>query len=148
MRKLLNNENGLTLIEVLASIVLLSIIIVSFLSLFPQISNFNESTEKNLQAAAVAKEVRVLVKEESTNPHPQKFSFTNDRTGPNNGLYSYEGQHNEFPVLIEVDENPFNTNGNRQNLYKFKVTILNDENRQLSETYGFIVHSLNKIGEQ
>lgn len=144
MQKLLKNEKGLTLIEVLASIVLLSIVIVSFLSLFPQISNFNESTEENLQAAAVAKEVRVLVKESSTNQHPQEFSFTNERTGPYNGVYIYEGQHNEFHVVIEVDENPFNMNGNIQNLYKFKVTIQNDENRPLSKTYGFIVQSLNK----
>ncbi|MFX3674582.1 MAG: prepilin-type N-terminal cleavage/methylation domain-containing protein [Paenisporosarcina sp.] len=144
MQKLSENEKGLTLIEVLAAIVLLSIVIVSFLSLFPQISSFNKTTEENLQAAAVAKEVKVLVKEEGTDPHPKEFSFTNERTGPSNGLYTYEGQHNEFHVVIEVDENPFNKNVNVQNLYKFKVTILNDDNRPLSVTYGFVAQSLNK----
>lgn len=145
MKKLPGNEKGLTLIEVLASIALLSIVIVSFLSLFPQITNFNDSTEKNLQAAAVAKEVRVLVKEEATIPHHQNFSFTYERTGPSNEKYMYKGQHNQFQVLLEIDENPFNQGRSMQNLYKFKVTILNDENNQLSITYGFISQNLNPI---
>lgn len=142
MKKLPGNEKGLTLIEVLASIVLLSIVIVSFLSLFPQITNFNDSTEKNLQAAAVAKEIRVLVKEEAMIPHPQKFTFTNERNGPSSEVYMYKGQHNSFQVLLEVDENPYR---NTQHLYKFKVIILNDENHQLSITYGFISQNLNPI---
>ncbi len=147
MKKLFGNQRGLTLIEVLASIVLLSIVIVSFLSLFPQITHFNNSTEENLQAAAVAKEIRVLVKEEAMIliPHPPNFSFTNERQGPFNHVYIYKGQHNRFQVLLEVDENPYNQNRNIQNLYKFKVTISNDENHQLSVTYGFISQNLNPI---
>ena len=137
------NEKGLTLIEVLASIVLLSIVIVSFLSLFPQITNFNKSTEENLQAAATAKEVRVLVKEEieSMDSFPSKLSFTNERTYSDE-VYSYRGKYNEFEVLIEVQDKPFVGNEPQpnkiRNLYKYKVSIGESDTRILSTTYGFI----------
>lgn len=143
MQKSIENQNGLTLIEVLASIVILSIVIVSFLSLFPQITNFNKTTEVNLQAAAIAKEVRVLVKEEieSINIFPSKLSFTNERTIMD-GVYSYSGKYNEFEVLIEVQEHPFvgdeSQKNDSRNLYKYKVSVGNSETRVLSKTFGFI----------
>ncbi len=144
MQKTIKNEQGLTLIEVLASIVLLSIIIVSFLSLFPQISNFNKSTEENLQAAATAKEVRVLVKEEieSMDSFPSKLSFTNERI-LNDGFYSYIGKYNDFEVVIELQDQPFVGDEPQQNktrkLYKYKVSIGESDTRILSTTYGFII---------
>lgn len=143
MQKSIKNQQGLTLIEVLASIVLLSIVIVSFLSLFPQITNFNKSTEENLQAAATAKEVRVLVKKEITsmNPIPNKLSFTNERTLYDDA-YSYNGKYNDFEVVIELQTQPFVGNEDRPNevrkIYKYKVSIKNNENQLLSKTYGFI----------
>lgn len=143
MQKFIKNEQGLTLIEVLASIVLLSIVIVSFLSLFPQITNFNKSTEENLQAAATAKEVRVLVKEEieSMDSFPSKLSFTNERTYSDE-VYSYRGKYNDFEVVIELQDQPFVGDEPLKNeirkLYKFKVSIGNTDTRILSKTYGFI----------
>ncbi len=144
MQKTIKNEQGLTLIEVLASIVLLSIVIVSFLSLFPQITNFNKSTEENLQAAATAKEVRVLVKEEieSMDSFPSKLSFTNERI-LNDGFYSYIGKYNDFEVVIELQDQPFVGDEPQQNktrkLYKYKVSIGESDTRILSTTYGFII---------
>lgn len=143
MQKSIKNEQGLTLIEVLASIVLLSIVIVSFLSLFPQITNFNKSTEENLQAAATAKEVRVLVKEEieSLNNFPIKLAFTNERT-LDDGVYSYRGKYNDFEVVIEVQDQPFvgdePLKNEIRNLYKYKVSVGHGDTRILSKTYGFI----------
>ena len=143
MQKSIKNEQGLTLIEVLASIVLLSIVIVFFLSLFPQIINFNKSTEENLQAAATAKEVRVLVKEEleSMDTFPSKLSFTNERT-LDDGVYSYNGKYNDFEVVIELHDQPFVGDEPQKNeirkLYKFKVSIEHSDTRILSKTYGFI----------
>lgn len=137
------SEKGLTLIEVLASIVLLSIVIVSFLSLFPQITNFNKSTEENLQAAATAKEVRVLVKQEieSLDSFPSNLSFTNERT-LNNDVYLYKGKYNDFEVFIEVHDQPFvgdePLRNEIRNLYKYKVSVGHSNTRILSTTYGFI----------
>ncbi|MEK4486618.1 type II secretion system protein [Psychrobacillus sp. FSL H8-0484] len=58
----IKNKNGFTLIEILASVVLLTIVISMFLSIFPQMANMNNRTGDNLDAANVGKELLVLVK--------------------------------------------------------------------------------------
>lgn len=140
MEKLPGNEKGLTLIEVLASIVLLSIVIVSFLSLFPQITNFNDSTEENLQAAAVAKEVRVLVKEEGMDiSTPQKTSFLSNETLTNlDDTILHKGEYNDFSVEVTIWKNKKYTSEVYEDLYQMKVSILNENNNEISYTYGYI----------
>lgn len=135
------NEKGLTLIEVLASIVLLYIVIVSFLSLFPQITLFNNVTEKNLQAAAVAKEVRVLVKEQdidfSTPTLNGKLSSLSPTTTENDIVFT--GLYNSFYVNIIIDKSKIEVSGEVQDLYQMKISVMNDTNKEISYTYGYIV---------
>lgn len=135
------NEKGLTLIEVLASIVLLSIVIVSFLSLFPQITLFNNVTEKNLQAAAVAKEVRVLVKEQdidfSTPTLNGKLSSLSPTTTENDIVFT--GLYNSFYVNIIIDKSKKEVSGEVQDLYQMKISVMNGSNKEISYTYGYIV---------
>lgn len=45
-----NNDKGLTLVEILASLVILGIVFVGFMTVFPQMTNFNEKTETKLLA--------------------------------------------------------------------------------------------------
>ncbi|PLS01316.1 type II secretion system protein [Neobacillus cucumis] len=54
MRKYLSTEKGLTLIEILVSIVILSIIVVSFLSMFVQSSRSNNFSKRIVDATYVA----------------------------------------------------------------------------------------------
>jgi len=140
MKKLPENEKGLTLIEVMASIVLLSIVIVSFLSLFPQITNFNDSTEKNLQAAAVAKEIRVLVKEEKIDiSNPQKTTFLiNETVTEMNDTILHKGEYNNFSVEVTIWKNEKYSSTVYEDLYQMKVSILNENNNEISYTYGYI----------
>lgn len=56
------NMNGFTLLEVLASIVILSIVVVTFLSFFPQMDLINKNTKDNLDSVAVAKELLAELK--------------------------------------------------------------------------------------
>lgn len=141
MTKFPINEKGLTLIEVLASIVLLSIVIVSFLSLFPQITQFNNVTERNLQAAAVAKEIRVLVKEQDidfiTPTLKGRLSSLTPTTTEND--ISFTGIYNSFPVNIIINKSKKEVSGVVQDLYQMKISVMNDTNKEISFTYGYLV---------
>lgn len=52
----LKNEKGLTLIEVLAALVILSIVLVGIMTVFPQMTLFNAKTEAKLNTMNLARE--------------------------------------------------------------------------------------------
>lgn len=57
MRKCLNsNEKGLTLVEVLAALVILGILFVGIMTIFPQMTLFNEKTEAKLDTMNLARQ--------------------------------------------------------------------------------------------
>lgn len=49
-----NREKGMTLVEVLASLVLLSIIIISFLAIFPTVAKQNKASDEVMDATYIA----------------------------------------------------------------------------------------------
>lgn len=51
-----NNEKGLTLVEVLAAIVILSILFVGIMTIFPQMTLFNAKTEAKLDTMNLARQ--------------------------------------------------------------------------------------------
>lgn len=55
---MIKNEKGLTLVEILASIVILSIVLTSFYGLFIQSAKFTKVNEDNLVASNLANQVR------------------------------------------------------------------------------------------
>jgi prepilin-type N-terminal cleavage/methylation domain-containing protein len=142
MTKFPVNEKGLTLIEVLASIVLLSVVIVSFLSLFPQITQFNNVTEKNLQAAAVAKEVRVLVKDQEIDFMTPTLLGKLSTLTPSitEDDITFTGIYNSFTVNIIIDKSK-EVSGEVQDLFQMKISVMNDANKEISYTYGYIVNT-------
>lgn len=57
MRKCLNsNEKGLTLVEILAALVILGILFVGIMTIFPQMTLFNEKTEAKLDTMNLARQ--------------------------------------------------------------------------------------------
>ena len=57
----LRNEKGFTLVEILAALTILGIVFISFMTIFPQMSNMNERTETKLITMNLAKkELREL----------------------------------------------------------------------------------------
>ena len=57
--KLVRNEKGVTLIEVLATVVILSIILVSVMNFFPQVGLINNVNGEKSQAISTAKQVLI-----------------------------------------------------------------------------------------
>lgn len=54
--KLVHNEKGLTLVEILAAVVILSIIFVGIMTIFPQMTHFNAKTEAKLNTMNLARQ--------------------------------------------------------------------------------------------
>ena len=57
----LKNENGLTLVETIAGVVLISVVLVSFFQFFTKAATFNSVNNTNIQASNVAREYTVNV---------------------------------------------------------------------------------------
>ncbi|SER85729.1 hypothetical protein [Psychrobacillus sp. OK032] len=141
----IKNTEGLTLIEVLASIVLLSIVIISFISIFPQMTLMNTKTEDNLQAANVGKELLVELrnyKYDEFKPQVEHLLSTIEGLGQEPNTKIYIGQYKSadvkttYDVVITLYTTP-NVIGPIQTLFKFKIEIL-QENTVLTTTYGYI----------
>jgi len=57
MRKIKMGENGVTLVEILAALVLLSIVLIGFFSFFTQSATFTKHNKEKLTAVQIAEEV-------------------------------------------------------------------------------------------
>lgn len=97
------NEKGITLIELLASIVILSIVIIGFFSFFPQSILLSTKVEDKLIGLNVAEEVLNEYKE--TNSWKDVVSV-NHKQYYTNIVYIYEQSvFNLTPIRIEIYTN-------------------------------------------
>lgn len=124
----LNNQNGLTLIEVLLSITILSIVLTSFLSFFTDAFRFNSKNDDSIQAMNVAREQQALIKEkpwsEITNTYtPETDYYVQVVTLPN------------YDVKVSVKKDP-ETIVTYYNLHLVHIEVLKDE-KIISETFTY-----------
>lgn len=143
----LKNNKGLTLIEVLASIVILSIVIISFVALFPQMSLFNEKTEENLDAISIAKEVLVEMKSTKYTTIGRDIRIDSSVLAVNPGLSSDDtlvlsGEHREKYIEISIDKGETKYKGSGLNRHKMQINVYEKNRKQspLSTVYGFTLH--------
>lgn len=139
----LKNNRGYTLIEILASVVLLTVVLSMFLSIFPQMANTNNRTGDNLDAANVGKEVLVKMKK-ITYGAAIDISKLNDLpidnaknigTSPNTVI---EGDYKPFKVRMTIYPSAdANVQGTAQSLYLIKIEVMNGGNA-LTTTYGYL----------
>jgi len=138
----LNNTKGLTLIEVLASIVLLSIVIVSFMSLFPQMTLMNNKTEENLQSANVGKELQVELRsykyEQFESSVEQLISATQKvekEPVTNKNIKVYKGQYKNSDIVVTLYTDSI-VSGDIQSLYEFRIEV-KDGDKISTTIYGY-----------
>ncbi|RSL32377.1 prepilin-type N-terminal cleavage/methylation domain-containing protein [Salibacterium salarium] len=123
MKKNRCNQTGLTLIEVLASITILSIVTLTFLSFFSQSMIFSERTEDELTAVNAAEKVMNIVKN-----NPPAFEY------PEEVIVVNEKQY-----YTEVEKSPQNELGLRKVHVKiFTNPDYNSGSKPTSELYGYI----------
>ncbi|MBT2735786.1 prepilin-type N-terminal cleavage/methylation domain-containing protein [Bacillus sp. ISL-7] len=148
--KFIQNDKGVTLIEVLVSIVLLSIIFLSFMSFFPQMGLMNNQNQDKAKAINIAKEVLVnwqessdvkwfLVKTDqvigftSTDPKVAHTRFSYDPT-----YYYFETTKDNYDVNIKINRFP-ETSSRLSSINSIVVQLLDKKNRHVvSETFGYV----------
>lgn len=147
-----SNMEGFTLLEVLASIVILSIIIVSFLSLFPQMALFNNNTKDNLDSVAIAKELLVEMKpmeytdiifnSEVNLPTDSTSKLTVNTSRSSDAYLVLHGMYREKSIIVTINRNVELYNAENLNKHEMQIEVYDtdEDNNPSSTVYGFIRH--------
>ncbi|MFP5106506.1 type IV pilus modification PilV family protein [Neobacillus sp. C211] len=148
--KFIQNEKGVTLIEVLVSIVLLSIIFLSFMSFFPQMGLMNNQNQDKAKAINIAKEVLVNWQESSdvkwflvktdqvTGFTPTEPKVAYSRFAYDVNYYNFETTKDNYDVNIKINRFP-ETSSRLSSINSIVVQLLDKKNRHVvSETFGYV----------
>ncbi|MEH7112163.1 prepilin-type N-terminal cleavage/methylation domain-containing protein [Neobacillus niacini] len=141
--EILKGEKGVTLVEVLASITLLSIVLITLMNIFPQMGMMNNYNKMKTQGINTAKEV--LLKWQNDNDRLKLFFDTPDVsvipefkqiTG---NVYNFEYVNGDFIVRVDVNKN-FSKKSDIYNAHLIVVKLYNIEKPDtvVSETYGYV----------
>ena len=125
----IDNEKGLTLLEVLLSITLLSIVMITFLSFFTNAFRFNSINDDSIQAMNIAREQQALIKGKLWN---EITAFTFDNT---TGCYIQNTNEREYDIKMSIKKEP-ETIDSYRNLHLVHVEVTKD-GKPLSETYTY-----------
>ncbi len=88
------NEKGMSLVELLAAITILGIVIVTSMSLFPQMTKFNMKTENKLETMNEAR-----IKLEQVKENPQMLCSSDNVK--NNGIITFSQEDGDYKYEID-----------------------------------------------
>jgi len=142
----IKKEAGLTLVEVLAALVLLSIVFIGFMTIFPQMTSFNAKTGEKLETMNLAKIELINIKQSP--PRPEKFEVQKEG--------DYERYH-EMKDDYEIEIDCFKAEPNRADpdkteekycsesngsglLHKTHIKVTKQD-QLISETFGYVKFS-------
>jgi prepilin-type N-terminal cleavage/methylation domain-containing protein len=134
--KKLDNQRGLTLLEVLLSIVILTIVLTSFAGFFSQSALFVKKNEEKLSTSQTAQQVVNLIEVHISKSRLQTKTDCTDLDCELNkeAIEALSGQNINSTYTISA----IFTSG-EENLIKTKVTIFdNDDPESSSETFTYI----------
>ncbi|MGB6407875.1 MAG: prepilin-type N-terminal cleavage/methylation domain-containing protein, partial [Planococcus donghaensis] len=116
MKRLIKNERGISLVEILAAVVILGIVLVSVMTFFTQSAKFTASNHETLTAVQVGEEVVAKVRGVKSltelTVSPEKF------TG-NATKVTSTTLHPEFSITVEKTQGVVTSK-----LQKVKITVL------------------------
>jgi prepilin-type N-terminal cleavage/methylation domain-containing protein len=142
--KFCQNEKGVTLLEVLISIVILSIIFLSVMRFFPQMGFMNKQNAEKTQAINTAKEILI---DWQNSPHAKAFLVdpTNESLDdlPINkktegGYYYFYTAEGNFDVTIKIKITP-SKEAKFSKAHLIQIQLFNKRKNVVSETYGYIL---------
>jgi prepilin-type N-terminal cleavage/methylation domain-containing protein len=140
--EIIRNEKGVTLIEVLLSIVILSSILLTTMSFFPQMGLLNNQNQVKTQGINTAKEILLKWQNDSrldaffTNPDAGVISDYKPIAGDD---YNFETDEGEFFVNIKIKKTPSReSNIYNAHLIVIKLYKINKRDNIVSETYGYV----------
>ncbi|MCT2537941.1 type II secretion system GspH family protein [Aquibacillus koreensis] len=127
--KLLSSSKGLTLIEILASITILSIIVVTFLTFFIQSARTNTVSEDIMDATYVAQTQMEEIYNLSKSPYEDAItSLTSKGTHTeNNGIDKFQIVNETYKIQLQLKQ----TDTNLPNLKDVLVKVYDNSNGRL-----------------
>lgn len=134
-----DNESGLTLVEILAALVILGIVFIGFMTVFPQMNLFNQRTESKLVTMNLAKQELAELKEAPSRLAPERKQIT---VKAGDGYETYDLSRGAYKIQIDCYKTE-TTNitcseaTGKPALHKIHIRI--QENGKLtSETFGYL----------
>lgn len=127
----MTHEKGVTLIEVLLSITLLSIVIITFLSFFSNAFRFNTINDDSIQAMNIAREQQALIKKLSWSEITTEFTITPEYPD----YYIKKVNDDEYVIEIFIKKKKEAGDFYRE-LHQVHVQVTK-EGKLLSETYTY-----------
>ncbi|MDQ0975659.1 prepilin-type N-terminal cleavage/methylation domain-containing protein [Neobacillus niacini] len=153
--KFISNEKGVTLVEVIAAISLLSIVLIGIMGIFPQMGFINKHNEDKSQAINSAKQILNEWKSEDTvtgekvisalkkeTPTSIDWPIPPEVTTTSTTDTFYTFKKNDINSEIRIWKNPETGFGGENDLiktYKILVQVKNKRDTIIGETYGYIV---------
>lgn len=148
MRKLkqIINQDGITLLEVLLSIVILSLILVTILNVFPQMGFLNQQNETKLQGINTARQVLIQWQEKTEvknfllNPAINtKPAYLTDQ----GAYYVSETTRNNQKVIVKIakgsDLGENIPKASPTKVYQIHVQLQDIKNKIIGESFGYLV---------
>lgn len=138
MRSHKGNEKGMTLVEILAALVILGIVFIGFMTVFPQMTKFNEKTGTKLETMH---EARNLLHEFKTLYTYDEFTIDNGYSD-SNGMWiktkntDLENEKVEYKIRKTASLKAGNTT-EQSNLHLVEILIINND-KVKSKTFGYI----------
>ncbi|MBS4191477.1 prepilin-type N-terminal cleavage/methylation domain-containing protein [Bacillus sp. FJAT-49705] len=140
MKLITFNQKGITLLEVLLSILILSIILVTIMKFFPQMGLMNQKNVDKTEAINIAKEELIAWQK---NKEINSLLKLNSVELPSNitedaDYYYSEKRKKKFNIHIKINKKsdlitgPIKAN-------QIHIQLLNDNNSVVTEIYGYII---------
>jgi len=141
--ELVKNDEGVTLVEVLAAMAILSIILISLLNFFPQMSMVNKYNEDKAQAINSAKELLLEWQEKSEIKNyiddPSILSTLSiDPPQITDNYYIFETTHDNFDAIVKINKIPSKAS-EFSNAHLMVVQLFDQKNNLIGEIYGYMV---------
>lgn len=138
LKNKVNNENGLTLIELLASMTILSIVILTFLAFFTNAFRFNTINSDGIQAMNIAREQKALIQDYSNKGKMINTFLTENSYNPvlnEPNVYS-KIDNSGYEIIVSINKNYENDINFYHKLDVFHVEVKKNDKLQ-SQTYTY-----------
>ncbi|PIC72779.1 type II secretion system protein [Sporosarcina sp. P17b] len=137
------NERGFTLVEILASLTILGIVFISFMTIFPQMVNVNDRTGTKLDTMNVAKKLLNEIRD-SEGDLPSSYVLVNYDDSKKEVYYKVEreGYQIALTCLPRDETSPMCSKtitekaSNVTDLYKIHIQVT-QQDKLISETFGY-----------
>ena len=163
LKKRVSNENGLTLIELIASITILSIVILTFLVFFTNAFKFNSINSNNIQAMNIAREQQSLVNDPASNidvllqeniadsiqawEESTHEPMKTKRVEETNDQFILEIENAKYEVYIYINKVPESLDSTYNKLHQVHVTVM-ENGKLVSETYTYYELKIGELDEE